>query len=85
MEALDALQQRWNFQLAYAFSPPILLSEKGLAYRTIMLHRSILSATLPPFDGRDVGQHPLVSLLVRVFQRRPPERLLYKTFRDISF
>ena len=43
------------------------------------VHRSVLSATLSPFDGRDVGQHPLVSLIVRgVFQWRPPERRFFQ-------
>ena len=30
-----------------------LLADRGLAYRTITLHRSVLSATLPPVDGHD--------------------------------
>ena len=57
------------------------LDEKGLAYRTITLHRSVLSATLLPVDGHDVGHHPLISRLLRgVFQRRPPTRRFFPSW-----
>ena len=51
----------------------------GLKYRTILLHRSVLSATLPTFDGFSIGNHPLVSRLVKgVFQKRPPSRRIFQ-------
>ena len=57
------------------------LFTRGLAYRTIHLHRSVLSATLPAIDGLPVGQHDLVCRLVKgVFQRRPPTRRLYQSW-----
>ena len=62
-----------------------LLSSRGLAYRTIVLHRSVLSATLPPFDGHEIGRHPLVSRLIRgVFQRRPPQRRFFPSWNVAS-
>ena len=57
------------------------LFQSGLAYRTITLHRSALSASLPLFDGHSVGNHPLVSRLVRaIFQQRPPTRRLFPSW-----
>lgn len=50
------------------------LDERGLAYRTITLHRSVLSATLPPLDGHDIGA-PLIShLICGVLKHRFPTR-----------
>ena len=61
------------------------LDEKGLAYRTVVLHRSVLSATLPPLDGHDVGHHPLISRLIRgIFQRRPPQRRFFQSWNVAS-
>jgi hypothetical protein len=55
--------------------------DRGRAFRTIRLHRSVLSSTLPPFDGHSVGDHPLVSRLIQgIFQRRPPSRRLYDSW-----
>ena len=49
------------------------LADQCLVYRTVTLHRSILSATHPPLDGHKIGQHPLILHLLRgIFQRRPP-------------
>ena len=54
------------------------LFHKGLAYRTICLHRSVLSMTLPHFDGVAVGDHPLIGRLIKgVFNQRPPSRRIY--------
>ena len=51
------------------------LFERNLAYRTIGVYRSTLSQTLAPIDGVPVGEHPLVSRLMRgVHNTRPPER-----------
>lgn len=57
------------------------LDERGLAYWTITLHRSVLSATLPPLDGHDIGAHPLIShLFCGVFQQRPPTRHMFHSW-----
>jgi hypothetical protein len=39
--------------------------QSGLQYSTLNSARSALSATLPPFDGIPVGQHPLISRLLQ--------------------
>ena len=45
----------------------------GKSYRTIGVYRSALSSTLQPMDGHAIGQHPLVSRLMRgIYQQRPP-------------
>ena len=50
------------------------LFEKGLAYRTINVHRSAISAYHEPLHGFPIGQSPLVcSLLSGVFNHRPPQ------------
>ena len=57
------------------------LADQDLAYRTIRLHRSVLSATLPPVDGHEIGHHPLISCLLRgVFQNRPPTRRFFASW-----
>ena len=57
------------------------LFEKGLAYRTVCLHRSVLSMTLPPQDGIAVGDHDLVKRLIKgIFHRRPPHRRLFQAW-----
>ena len=50
------------------------LFEKGLAYRTINVHRSAMSAHHEPLHGSPIGRSPLVcSLLSGVFNLRPPQ------------
>ena len=57
------------------------LHAQGLAYRTIVLHRSVLSATLPPLDGHEIGHHPIISRLLRgIFMRRPPARRFFHSW-----
>ena len=57
------------------------LFEKKLAYRTICLHRSVLSTTLPHFDGMAIGEHPIVCRLIKgIFHRRPPRRKMYHSW-----
>ena len=42
-------------------------------YSTMNSYRSALSATLPPIEGHQVGQHPLVCRLLQgMFNQRPP-------------
>jgi hypothetical protein len=51
------------------------LHNLGLAYRTISLHRSTISMTLPYINGVAVGSHPLISRICkRFFEKRPPPR-----------
>jgi hypothetical protein len=51
------------------------LHNLGLAYRTISLHRSTNSMTLPYVNGVAVGSHPLVSRMCKgSFEKRPPLR-----------
>ena len=50
------------------------LYDKGLAWRTIKLHRAVLSAMLPPIEGFDVGQWPSscdIASCLRDLQRSP--------------
>jgi len=50
------------------------LFASGKAYRTINVHRSMLSTTLPAVDGHEIGKHPLVCRLLKgIFNRRTPE------------
>lgn len=50
------------------------LQLRGKAYSTINVHRSMLSTTLEPYEGVDIGSHPLVVRLMKgCFNRRPPE------------
>ena len=57
------------------------LYDKGLAYRTICLHQSVLSMTLPKVDGFPVGEHNLVKRLIKgVFRHRPPSRRLFPSW-----
>ena len=54
------------------------LYDKGLQYRTINTARSSLSSTLPPMDGFPVGQHPLVTRLMKgIFNSRPIIKSLF--------
>lgn len=58
------------------------LFELGRSYRTINLHRSMLSSTLPEIDGIVIGKHPLVCRLLRaVYNRRTP-KAKYSVFWD---
>ena len=60
------------------------LYEKRLAYRTICLHRSVISMTLPHIDGVAIGEHPLICRLVKgIFNKRPPARRVYDAW-DVS-
>ena len=54
------------------------LYNEGLQYRTINTARSTLSSTLPPMDGFPVGQHPLVTRLMKgIFNSRPIVKTLF--------
>ena len=54
------------------------LFNKGLEYNSINLHQSTMSGMLPPIQGFNVGEHPLVSRLLKgVFNCRPPKVKLF--------
>lgn len=45
-----------------------------MSYSTLNVHRSMLSKTLPPIDGRPVGTHPQVkTLLAGCYNSKPPK------------
>ncbi len=47
--------------------------ESGLSYSAINTARSALSLLLPPIEGYSIGQHPLVTRLLKgVIKQRPP-------------
>jgi len=47
--------------------------KQGKQYTTMNSYWSALSATLPPSDGKPVGQHPVVCRLLQgMFNERPP-------------
>ena len=57
------------------------LDSLKLAYRTIALHRSVLSSHLSTFGGFTVGLHPAVGRLMKgIFNGRPPSRRLFETW-----
>ena len=56
----------------------------GREYRSLNVYRSAVSSTHLPVDGFPIGQHPLVSKLLRgVFNSRPPQAK-YSGLRDVS-
>ena len=60
------------------------LFAKRLAYRTICLHRSVISMTLPHIDGVAIGEHPLICRLIKgIFNKRPPTRRAFDAW-DVS-
>ena len=47
--------------------------DSGKAYRTLNVYGSAISMTHPPIDNLRVGEHPLVSQLLKaMFHSRPP-------------
>ena len=52
-----------------------LFNDRELSYPTISSHRSAISDALPCFDGYKIGEHPVLSNLLRNFRvARPPVR-----------
>lgn len=50
------------------------LFHKGKAYRTINVHRSMISSTAHVHGAEPLGQHKLVTALMKsIFNRRPPQ------------
>ena len=78
---------KWNKWYIYAcgkgisvFTPSLIqvinyfmqLYDEGLQYNSTNSHCSMLSGTLPSFQGYNIDQHPLViCLLKRIFNSRP--------------
>ena len=56
------------------------LFELGRSYRTINLHRSMLSSTLPAIDGIVIGKHPVVCRLLRAIYNKRTPKAKYSTF-----
>ncbi|XP_072179676.1 uncharacterized protein [Diadema setosum] len=53
----------------------------GKSYSTINSYRSALSSAFPPFDGHNVGKHPLVLRLMKgIFNTNPPKPRYQKTW-----
>merc|ERR1712035_258885 len=49
------------------------LFQEGRQYKTIYVHRSVLSSMFPTMDGHSVGSHPTISRAMRgIFNERPP-------------
>ena len=62
-----------------------VLFDKGLQYRTINCARSALSSTLQPIDGYNVGQHPLITRMMKgVFNARPPVPKKYSSWSVLT-
>ena len=58
---------------SYHFCEYYLVSVKNLAWSTIGVHRSAISSLLQPLHPHPVGEHPLVSRLMRaLFLQKPP-------------
>ena len=57
------------------------LFNEGLQWRTIGFHHSTLSGTFPLIDGFNIGEHPLVSCLLKgIFNARPPKKNLFPSW-----
>ena len=60
------------------------LFKEGYQYRSLNAYRSAISSVLEKVDGYEVGQHPLVSRLMKgAFNQRPPKPR-YEVTWDVS-
>ena len=60
------------------------LFEKGYQYRSLNSYRSAISSVHEKVDGYEVGQHPLVTRLIKgAFHERPPQPRYSETW-DVS-
>ena len=58
-----------------------LFHEHKLAYRTINVHRSAISAKLSPYNGMPLGEQPVVCKVMKgIFNLRPPKKKLIPTW-----
>ena len=95
-KAYDSQFQRWiswcNSRGADLISCPVGevvnfladLFSQGYQYRSLNAYRSAISSVHDKIDGCDVGQHPLVSRLLKgAFHQRPPQPRYSQTW-DVS-
>ena len=60
------------------------LFEQGYQYRSISAYRSAISSVHEKVDGYEVGQHPMVSRVIKgIFHERPPQPRYSETW-DVS-
>ena len=60
------------------------LFSSGRAHSTVNVSRSMLSKTLPPVDGMEIGKHPLIVRLMRAIYNKNPPRARYSHMWDVS-
>lgn len=60
------------------------LCQEGKAYRSVNVFRSMLSSTLSPIDGVDVGKHPLVVKIMKGIYNVEPPAPKYNNFWDVN-
>ena len=58
------------------------LHKAGYASRSINVHRSMLSMTLEPYEGSNIGEHPLVVQLLKGCYNENPPRPRYESTWD---
>ena len=58
------------------------LHSNGYATRTVYVQRSMLSMTLDPLDGRNIGEHPMVIQLMKGCYNANPPRPRYDSTWD---
>ena len=57
------------------------LYDEGYQYRSLNAYRSAISSVHEKIDGYDVGQHPMVTRLIKgAFQERPPQPCYTETW-----
>lgn len=76
----DPLSASLNEVLSYLTD----LFHSGMAYRTVNIHRSMISTTLPPIDGLSIGKHPMVSTLMRGIYNSNPPKPKYSVTWDVE-
>jgi integrase-like protein/integrase family protein with SAM-like domain len=73
-----------NVKLSEVLSYLSSLFESNLGYSTINTTRSALSLLLPKFDGVSLGEHPLVTRLLKGVSKLRPPQAKYKNTWDVS-
>ena len=58
------------------------LFNSGYATASLNTHRSMLSMTLDPIDGHNIGEHPLVIQLLKGCYNLNPPKPRYESFGD---
>jgi hypothetical protein len=61
------------------------MSSEGYQYRSINAYRLAISSVHSKVDGYEVGQHPLISRLLKgIYHQRPPPRTRYMHTWDVA-